>query len=88
MPATTEICLLNLVAGTDIGDPDNQGSQIMKECGDQLLQQDGIQQLQFGTQVEHPEVLQLMISTLVGLMCRKPGCADTFENRLGYERSS
>lgn len=61
---TTEICVLNLVAGTDVGDPNNQGSQVMKESGDVLLQQDGIQQLQFGTQIEHPECLQLMISTL------------------------
>lgn len=67
MPATTEICLLNLVAGTDIGDPNNQGSQVMKECGDELLQQDGIQQLQFGTQVENPDVLQLMISMINSL---------------------
>jgi hypothetical protein len=64
MPATTEICTLNLVAGTDIGDPNNQGAHIMKECGDQLLQQDGVQQMQFGMQVENPELLSLFLSKL------------------------
>ena len=64
MPATTEIVNLNLIAGTDIGDPDNQGNQILKECGDQILQQDGSQQMQFGTHIENPEILSLFISML------------------------
>lgn len=62
MPATTEICTINLVAGSDIGNPDNHASHILHECGDSLVQQDGMQQMQFGLQVENPQCLSLFIS--------------------------
>ena len=64
MPATTEIVNLNLVAGGKVGDPDNEAAQVLKECGDQILQQDGAQQMQFGMQIENPELLTLFISML------------------------
>ena len=62
MPSTTEICNLNLVAGSDIGDPNNPASIVMKESGDTMTSADGMQQLQFGMTVEDPNQLQMFLS--------------------------
>ncbi|EME40356.1 hypothetical protein DOTSEDRAFT_66151 [Dothistroma septosporum NZE10] len=59
---TTEILHCPLVAGSEIGNPDNHAAQIMKEVGDTLAQQDGVQQINFGMFVESPDTLQLFVN--------------------------
>ena len=45
MPSTTEIATIPLVAGSDIGDPNDQAAQVLKESLDTISQQDGAQVL-------------------------------------------
>ena len=59
---TTEIAVLPLIAGTSIGDPDSQAAAVMRDAVATLHQQDGLQNVHFGPQVESPDVLQMMIS--------------------------
>ena len=61
MPATTEICTLVLVAGSDIGDPNGTVATVMKECCDTIASQEGLQKLWFGTEHESPGTLQLFL---------------------------
>lgn len=46
---TTEIARIPLVPGSQIGDPNNPAAIVLKDSGDTLNQQDGVQNLQFGT---------------------------------------
>jgi hypothetical protein len=62
MPTTTEIAVIPLIAGSDIGNPDHESARVFKSLSDTITRQDGFQQLNFGTQIEDPSVLQLMIS--------------------------
>lgn len=62
MPTTTEILNCPLVAGSELGNPDNHAAQIMKEVGDTLAKQDGVQQINFGMHIESPDTLQLFVS--------------------------
>ena len=59
---TTEIAVCALKAGVNIGDDNDNASQIFKDFGSYLQQQDGMQQLYFGMQVESPQTLQLFVS--------------------------
>ena len=75
MPATTEICTLALVAGSNIGDPNSAAATVMKECCDIMAGQEGLQKLWFGTEHESPETLQLFLgecSAAVLCPCRGP----------------
>lgn len=49
---TTEILVVPLKAGSNIGDPNNEAAAILKEVGDQLNNTTGVQQINFGMQVE------------------------------------
>lgn len=60
---TTEIAVFPLKAGANPGDPDSHAGKVTKSTFDTLRTVDGMQQIQFGLQVENPTMLQLMIST-------------------------
>ncbi|KAK5734568.1 hypothetical protein LTR17_008789 [Elasticomyces elasticus] len=59
---TTEIAVLPLKAGSEIGDPNNQASSITSSFFDSLRAVDGVQLINFGTKVEDPTHLQMMIT--------------------------
>jgi len=59
---TTEIAVIPLIAGASIGDPGSHAAAVMRDIVTTLHQQDGLQQVHFGAQVESPNVLQMMIS--------------------------
>ncbi|KAK5132848.1 hypothetical protein LTR08_008564 [Meristemomyces frigidus] len=59
---TTEIAVFPLVAGSNIGDPDSAAGKVVKDTFDTLKATDGMQQIQFGTRVEDPTVMQLLIN--------------------------
>ncbi|KAK3720629.1 hypothetical protein LTR37_003678 [Vermiconidia calcicola] len=59
--STTEVATLPLKPGSEIGNPDNQAAAVLKDCCDTIAQQDGFQQMQIGTQVENPGLMQMMI---------------------------
>lgn len=59
---TTEIAVFPLKAGANPGDPDSNAGKVTKSTFDTLRTVDGMQQIQFGMQVENPTMLQLMIS--------------------------
>ena len=59
---TTEIALIPLLPGTSIGDPSNPGAAVVASVASTLRQQDGFQEMHFGTQVESPEVLQMLFN--------------------------
>ena len=59
----TEIATLILKPGSDIGDPNNDASRVMNDCGNVLAKQPGVQSLRFGTVVEHSSKMQLVVST-------------------------
>jgi len=59
---TTEIAIIPLKPGSNIGDPSDLSAQVLSDATATIKQQDGIQQVHFGTQHESPDVLQLMIS--------------------------
>jgi hypothetical protein len=59
---TTEIAVIPLIAGTSVGDPDSHAAAVMRDTVATLHQQDGLQNVHFGSQVESPDVLQMMIS--------------------------
>jgi len=59
---TTEVARLSLVPGSDIGDPNSAAAQVLKDCGGTIQQTDGVQQLQFGMEIENPSSLQMMIN--------------------------
>lgn len=57
---TTEIALIPLTPGTAIGDPSNPGAAVLASVASTLRQQPGFCSMHFGTQVESPEVLQML----------------------------
>lgn len=59
---TTEIATIPLKAGSKPGDPSDLSAQVLNDAANVLKQQDGMQQIHFGTQYESPDVLQMMIS--------------------------
>lgn len=59
---TTEIAVIPVIAGTSIGDPNDHGAAIMKATSSTLHQQPGLQEIHFGTQVESPDNVQMLIS--------------------------
>lgn len=59
---TTEIAVFPLKAGANPGDPDSHAGKVTKSTFDTLRAVDGMQQIQFGMQVENPTMMQLMIS--------------------------
>lgn len=61
MPTTTEILVCPLSAGSDIGDQQNEAAKVLKEVGGTLKTTDGVQQIQFGTTVEKPDVFELHV---------------------------
>lgn len=46
------------------GDPENPAAGIVKAAFDTIRQQNGVQQIHFGLQVENPNIFQLFISEL------------------------
>jgi len=61
MPTTTEVVIVPMPANTNIGDPADEAAQILKDVCDVLSEQSGWQQIHFGTQIEHPDTLQMFI---------------------------
>jgi len=59
---TTEIALIPLKAGAHIGDYDSPAASVINTSFDTLRAVDGMQQINFGTQMEDPTKMQLMIS--------------------------
>jgi heme-degrading monooxygenase HmoA len=57
---TTEIALIPLTPGTSIGDPSNPGATVLASVASTLRQQPGFRSMHFGTQVESPEILQML----------------------------
>lgn len=60
MPVT-EIATLTLKPGSDIGDPNNDASRVVNECGNVLIKQPGLQKLRFGPIVEDSGKMQMVI---------------------------
>lgn len=59
---TTEIFQCQLKAGSNIGDAQNEAAKVVKAIGDKLKMTPGVQQIQFGMQVEKPDFFQLFVS--------------------------
>lgn len=59
---TTEIFQCQLKAGSNIGDAQNEAAKVVKAIGDKLKVTPGVQQIQFGMQVEKPDFFQLFVS--------------------------
>lgn len=59
---TTEIFQCELKAGSDIGDAQNEAAKVVKAIGDKLKVTPGVQQIQFGMQIEKPDFFQLFVS--------------------------
>lgn len=59
---TTEIAVVSLTPGTAIGDPSDPGAIVLQDVATTLHQQPGVQAIHFGTQVESPETLQLLVT--------------------------
>lgn len=59
---TTEIFQCQLKAGSDIGDAQNEAAKVVKAIGDKLKVTPGVQQIQFGMQIEKPDFFQLFVS--------------------------
>ncbi|KAF2716198.1 hypothetical protein K431DRAFT_289615 [Polychaeton citri CBS 116435] len=59
---TTEMAILPLIAGTNPGDPSDQSSAVLRDCFGTLAQQDGLQEIHFGTWIESADSLQLFIN--------------------------
>ncbi|KAK5107424.1 hypothetical protein LTR62_001285 [Meristemomyces frigidus] len=59
---TTEIALFPLKAGATPGDPDNHAAPVANDTFDTLKTIDGMQQINFGTRMEDPSQLQLMVT--------------------------
>jgi hypothetical protein len=59
---TTEVLVVALKPGSNIGDPSNPAASVLKEVGDTLIQTDGVQDVQFGMQIESPDTFQLHVS--------------------------
>jgi len=59
---TTEIALFPLKAGASPGDPDSEAGKVSKDTFDTLKTIDGMQQIHFGTQVENPTIMSLMVN--------------------------
>ncbi|KAI5361325.1 hypothetical protein Slin14017_G080580 [Septoria linicola] len=59
---TTEVLVCPLSAGSDIGDDQNEAAKVLKEVGDRLSKTNGVQQIQFGTQIENPGVFELLVN--------------------------
>ncbi len=60
MPVT-ELATIPLVAGSQLGDPDNSSAAVFKDCATTISQQDGYHQMQFGVGLESPGTLQMAI---------------------------
>lgn len=58
---TTEIATLTLAPGSDIGDPNNNASRIVNECGNVLAKQPGLLALRFGPLVEDGSKMEMVI---------------------------
>ncbi|CAK4000932.1 Hypothetical predicted protein [Lecanosticta acicola] len=58
---TTEVISCALVSGSKPGDPDNEAAKVLKEVGDTLSNQNGLQQAQFGMQIEKENMLQMFM---------------------------
>ncbi|KAK4497549.1 hypothetical protein PRZ48_012000 [Zasmidium cellare] len=58
---TTEFVVAPLKPGIEIGEPDNEGTKAIKECGDTLNKADGLQRVRIGTQVENPSNFQMAV---------------------------
>ena len=59
---TTEIATISLTPGTSIGDPSNPGAAVLADVATTLRQQDGFQEMHFGTSVETPSSLQMLFN--------------------------
>lgn len=60
---TTEFAILPLVAGQSIGDPSHPSASILKETATTLHEQPGMQKIHFGSQIEHPDTLQMIVGS-------------------------
>ena len=67
---TTEILVCPLKAGSNIGDEQNEAAKVLKEVGDRLKSTDGVHSIQFGMQIENPDVFQLLVSKSFQLLRR------------------
>lgn len=74
---TTEILVCPLKAGSAIGDDQNEAAKVLKEVGSRLKSTDGVQSIQFGMQIENPDVFQLLVSKFSSCVKLRPG----FEER-------
>jgi hypothetical protein len=62
MPNATEIAILPLLPEVDISQ--GEGLQVVQRMLSTLNQQEGFQGAVYGTQVEHPDLMTLMIGTM------------------------
>lgn len=60
----TEIIKASLKAGIDLDDADSPAGKVLNETFNTLMQQDGLQRLHKGVQVENPSILQLHLGTV------------------------
>lgn len=68
MPTTTEIISVDLVEGSDMHDPHNHTATTLNECFKVMAKYPGVQNIRYGTFVEAPNTLQLII----GIACSPP----------------
>ncbi|KAM0721989.1 hypothetical protein Q7P37_002915 [Cladosporium fusiforme] len=58
---TTEVAVIPLIAGTSIMDPGSHGAAVMQDVITTLRSLVGFQAIQFGTYLEEPDSLQLLV---------------------------
>lgn len=57
MSTTVKVALFPLVEGSDLYDPENKTTKVLKECFDVVAEQDGYLANWIGAQIEHPEMM-------------------------------
>jgi hypothetical protein len=60
----TEICYLTLKPGADVNEPGSTAAQTWNDIVTTVLQQEGYQSSHWGTQIENPNILIMMIGIL------------------------
>lgn len=58
---TTELVVLSLKPGSEIGDPENNAAVVLKQTCETLVHRDGCQQVHFAMVMEDSSKLRLMI---------------------------
>lgn len=66
MPAI-EVLKARLLPGSDLNDPNGDAVKVIREGAETLLKQEGVTQVHFGTWIEDPSTLQIIVGKIMNL---------------------